>query len=381
MAVVAWAACAWAAPEDTVGGMTAPRTWTILAHLDARGGLDEAALTYERRLSAAAASGGYGLAVQAVARPGEVTTVRRQRLAVTGHLEASAAPMASSPAQALADFVEWGASVAPARHYALLVMGHGAGLLQAPNLPADALTPAVLREGLETACDHLGQPLDVVGLDTCYGGTVEVAYGLRKCCRYLTAAAGLIYSPGLDWAGALGDMGGRPEANTLVRRLVQRGMAERPDPLVLVAVDTRQLEPVCWQVRRLKRAVLADLKQELPVLTYARSHCQSWGERGELADLGELAAALAANGLDSDVRKAASELCSGLDSLTLCRWRSAAVTGASNSGIGVYLPPTFEPVPPDYLRAFEFASSSEWGALLESYWMRLADSLSGATTR
>lgn len=296
-------------------------------------------------------------------------------------MESSPASLASDPAHALAEFVGWGTAVAPARHYALLLMGHGAGLLQSPTLPPDALRPVALRDGLELACNRLGHPLDVVGLDTCYGGTLEVAYGLRKACRYLTAAAGLIYSPGLDWAGALSDLSVRPEASTLVRGLVKRGMPQRDQPVSLVGLDMRQLDPVCGAIQRLNRILLANLKQELPVLIYARSHCQSWGDRNELVDLGELMDSLGANGLSPEVKRAASEVRQGLASLAMCSWRSSESTAAAGCGVGVYFPPTFEPVPADYLQSFEFGSTSEWGRLLESYWMRLASSLSDASVR
>lgn len=319
--------------------------------------------------------------MQTVSAHGEGTVLRRERLASTGSVDSATAEPASDPGRGLAEFVTWGVQAAPARHYALLVMGHGAGLLQAPTLPPDTLRPVALREGLELACNRLGQPLDVVGLDTCYGGTLEIAYSLRKVCRYLTAAPGLIYSPGLDWAGALADLSVRPEAPTLVRGLVRRGMPQRDEPLALVGLDLRQLEPLCGQVQRLNRALQADHGGELPILIYARSHTQSWGDHSELVDLGVLAESLSSNGLSADVRGAAGEVLQGLTNLIMCRWESAETTACSGSGVGVYFPPTFEAVPPEYAKSYEFASTSEWGKLLDFYWTRLTSALSGPNTR
>lgn len=366
------------APSPPANAAATAPNWTVLAYLDARGGLDDAATAYEAKLYAAADAAHLGLAMQTISSRANASLLRRKCQTATGDRVAVGAEPAADAAQMLAEFVAWGTQVAPARHYALLIMGHGAGLLQAPSLPPDALRPQTLRVGLEMACSRLGQPLDVIGLDTCYGGTLEVAYSLRKVTRYLTATPGLIYSPGLDWAGALSDLSVRPEAPTLVRGLVQRGMPRRNEPLALVGIDMRQLEQVCLQVQHLSIALRMDLKQELPVLVSLRSRCQSWGDKRELVDLGALAEALGTSGLTPDVRKAATDLRHGLGSLTLCSWMSPDAT-SSGVGVGAYFPPTFEPVPPDYLELFEFPSTSEWGTLLESYWARLVSNLTDAT--
>ncbi|MGE5531831.1 MAG: clostripain-related cysteine peptidase [Bacteroidota bacterium] len=353
----------------TPAAAATPGEWTILAHLDVRGGLSEAAISYEKQLRTAAGAGHFGLSLEIV---GEGQPQLRRGVLSGSRLELGPASPAATSAQTLADFIAWSCRQAPARHYALLVMGHGAGLIQQQALPGDALKPEALQEGLKVACSTLGRPIDVVALDTCYGATLELAYGLRGVTRYLTAAPGLIYSPGLDWAGALADLSVQPQATALVQGLVRRGMLERGKDVALVGLDLRGAEPAVAQVLKLTAALERNFPQEQPLLTYARAQCASWGEQDELADLGELGAGLAALAASAETRAAARDLQASLNRLVISSWRSGSNPQRSGSGLGVYFPPTFEPVPAGYARNFGFAAASGWANLLDSYWTRLA---------
>jgi hypothetical protein len=355
----------------TPAAAATPGEWTILAHLDARGGLSEAAAFYEKQLKTAAAAAHIGLSMEMVGDSERQRQLRRGVLSGS-RLEFGPASPAATAAQTLADFIKWSCREAPARHYALLVMGHGAGLIQQQALPEDAIGPEALQEGLTIACRALGRPLDVVALDTCYGATLELAYGLRRVTRYLTAAPGLIYSPGLDWAAALADLSAQPQATALVQGLVRRGMPRCEKDVALVGLDLRGAEPAVAHVSKLTTALQRNFPLEQPLLTYARAQCASWGERDELADLGDLGAGLAASAAGDETRAAARDLQTSLTHLIICSWRSGTNSQRSASGLGVYFPPTFEPVPANYVRNFDFAAASGWADLLDSYWTRLA---------
>lgn len=301
-----------------------------------------------------------------------------------GVLSASAlaltATSAANAAESLASFISWASREAPARHYALLVMGHGTGLLQQPELFEDVLGPQALQDGLRKACQDLGRPLDVVALDTCYGATLELAYGLRRVTRYLTAAPGLIYTPGLNWAGALADLSVQPQATVLVQGLVRRGMPERGREVALVGLDLRHTDLAAARVLELTSALGRNFPQEQPLLTYARAQCASWGERDELADLGRLATALAASAAGEESRAAARDLQVSLSRLVISSWQSGSGQQRFVGGLGIYFPPTFEPVPMGYARNFDFASASGWANLLANYWTRLASMITDGAT-
>jgi hypothetical protein len=358
---------AWAEPPKT--------QWLVMAHLDGRGGLGQAVDAYERQLRAACGRHRLCVALQVFADSTTSPLAARRALLRPGkpRLIERVTPD-NRPGEALADFVSWASAAQPAEHYALLVMGHGAGLLAGPSVaPPGALRPLALRSGLAQVCPKLGQPMDVVCLDTCYGASLEVLYGLRGLCRYATAAPGLVYSPGLDWAGALSDLAARPAATSLVRGLVCRGMSRRDDGLALVGVDLDQMGSVCDRTRALAEALQAHLADEMPSLTWGRAQSRSWGDRTELVDVKALASCLQEGAATPEVREAAAELVSALNALIVAAWESDG--GAGPGALGVYFPPTLAGVPPEYRSDYEFASACGWAALLEIYWARVTQSL------
>ena len=362
------AACsAWGASDKS--------QWLILAHLDGRGGLGPAVDAYEHQLRASSARHGFSVALRIVVDQGPPLNAVRGVLWRSGQLQATQ-PVSRSDgaAEGLADFIAWATTAQPAEHYALLVMGHGAGLLSdAAALPAGALRPSALRAGLQQACAKLGQPLDVVCLDTCYGGTLEVLYGLRGSCLYATAAPGLIFSPGLDWAGALENLAQDPGALSLVRGVISKGMSRFEPASALVGVNMGQLGSVSDKARALSELLRAHLAAEMQTLTWARAHCRSWGDHGELADVAALASGLEHNAATPVVRAAAAELRAALEQVVVAAWES---NGAAEHGaLGVYFPLTLTETPPEYRSAYEFASSCGWAELLDSYWVRITQLL------
>lgn len=365
------AVSAWAAPPKT--------QWLIIAHLDARGGLTQAAASYERQLRAASTSLGLTIALQTVADgPPPTRTLRRELLGPGRTPTVVQVAPAESPATTLAALVSWASELQPAERYALLVMGHGAGLVGGgAALPADAMRPAMIRQGLQQARERLGQPLDVLCLDTCYGAALEVLYGLRGLCRYVTAAPGLINSPGLNWEGALSDLACDPVPLTLVRGLVSRGMLQREASLALVGVDMDRLGLVSERMHQLADELQLHLPDEMQTLTWARAHSRSWGDHAELVDVAGLADGLHENAATPAVRQAAGELFEGLASLVTAIWKSEG--GSKQGAVGVFFPPTLSETPPEYRTSYQFAQACGWAPLLESYWARLTQLLNVST--
>lgn len=108
--------------------------------------------------------------------------------------------------QTLEDFICWGIENYPARHYMLVLAGHGAGFMGAmtdftqscPQLMSTGGIRAAMREGTRKT----GRKLDVLLLDTCYLNLLEVIYelgaGLKAPNFIITSRAtpleGLSYS-------------------------------------------------------------------------------------------------------------------------------------------------------------------------------------------
>lgn len=281
------------------------------------------------------------------------------------------APPASG-AQAVEQLLTWAAGSTAAPHRVLLLMGHGAGLLRQETLPPGAVGAQALAQALPSVTNGPEEALEFVALDTCYGATLEGLYPLRDACRYVTASPGLIHSPGLNWAQALRRAGALDSAATLARAVVEAGMPVAEEPQSLVAVDMSRLTATGEATGKLAALLRADLPRQMPALTFARSHVNSWGSKDELVDLAALCGVLADNAPSDEVRAAAGALRTELGRLIVRRWECGEDAAG---GIGVFFPPTLQAAPEQYRHGYDFASTFGWSGLLESYWARVTELL------
>ena len=101
--------------------------------------------------------------------------------------------------QHLKSFVNIATAQCPAKHFALVLWGHGPELLFDDDAPSGAppskrkyLTPANLRkalEGTDLVKGKLGNAkLDIVAIDACCGALLELAIALQGCSTYLIAS-------------------------------------------------------------------------------------------------------------------------------------------------------------------------------------------------
>jgi hypothetical protein len=214
--------------------------------------------------------------------------------------------------------------------------------------------------------------VDLLALDTCFGASLEAAYELRTVARRLTAAPGLIYSPGLDWAGALARAGGTgTDAADLPRTLVRLGMTGRVDrQSALIALDLDKVADAASGLAEMATGLRSDLARTAPAVAVVRSRCQTWGSRGELCDLGQLAAGLAANAPSEGLRQAATRTAQAVATATLARWMSAGGDEAVRpvTALGVYFPATLERLPEGYARGLALGAGTGWTGFLTDYW-------------
>ncbi|TMQ20611.1 MAG: hypothetical protein E6J91_03565 [Deltaproteobacteria bacterium] len=130
--------------------------------------------------------------------------------------EARAEAPPATPGTRLADFLAWGIAHYPARHYAVIVWGHGFGFRPAGAPCCDAGVPRggialdvshavldipALRAALaETSAARLaGRPFDLYLSDACLMQTIEVAAELTGVARYIGGAEAKLDPLGLPY--------------------------------------------------------------------------------------------------------------------------------------------------------------------------------------
>ena len=101
----------------------------------------------------------------------------------------------------LYNFLSYGLSKYPAKHYMAVVAGHGAGTQRDFFLkdmtPSGYLTLNELKTVLKEIRYERGRPLDILGLDNCLMSMAEVSYELRGTVDYVVGCEG--FSPAAGW--------------------------------------------------------------------------------------------------------------------------------------------------------------------------------------
>jgi hypothetical protein len=360
--------------RPVAGAEEAPPHWLVIAHLDGRGGLGDVAQRYARELLAAAAPT-VSVLVQVVGEVSAAGTSGVTRQWSKGGLPATSPalvaklPAAASGGTLLTNLVIFGQSRFPANSCALVVLAHGGGL---PGMAtaSGGLTALQMGHALRAARGQGGRKLAVVGLDVCFSGTLEVASELSDAAAYLTAAPGLIYSPGLDWRGALAHSQADSSGATLARELVRRGML-RPGPkdAALVAVDLARMDRAEECLGRLAGRLETGTEDDWRAVGLLRGQARSWGDHDELCDVGELSASLAQGVPSADLRQAAARLRQALGEGVIAQWWSpGSLPVGQAAALGLYFPARLESVPASYAAEFALATSSGWAFFLRDYW-------------
>ncbi len=193
----------------------------------------------------------------------------------------------------LSSFVRWARQDYPANYYYLAIAGHGNGYQGTAwddtSGPNAYLSAAELRKALEDASGNGAKPIDVLHLDSCLMGLLDVAYELRDHVNYL------VVSQNLAWSFFLQD-----------RYRTQAGAATTPRQLGEAIVTTyadylEQQSQVSFSHEQYPYTIaLLDLHRAAPTVAALD---------GLARDLGAFAAANSANrGILAEIRTASQKL-------------------------------------------------------------------------
>jgi len=136
----------------------------------------------------------------------------------------------------LVDFMRWAAATYPAKHYMLIINGHGSGILSwnGPGSTSDSTPGRVVLPGLshfigydstdgdcltifelEAALGQFaqlpgGKKLDMLAIDGCFAGCVEALYQLRDVTDYFVASEGLVAGHGFRYTAIVDAIAAQP---------------------------------------------------------------------------------------------------------------------------------------------------------------------------
>lgn len=385
--------------------------WTVLAYLSGDSDLEQAALGYLGKLGEVRGTDRLQIAAQIDRTPGHsrewgdfVDTRRiafitrpggdRREAHQTGwHAEAN-----MGDPETLVSFASWGIETFPARHYLILLMGHGNGVRELTGKPedsppqsgigydasseGDSLTVREIGEACQRIAGALGeQPIGLLALDSCFSATAELGCEVAPAVECLTGSPGLIHEPGVPWDKVLAGVAENPAIGPrdLARRAVQLVAGEQSagDRAggAYMAVDLELAPRFQVALGALCDELRGDMFEVAPLVTAARAQAPTTGLHSEMLDLsaalGALAEAAEEQGLDrlaekADVARAIA------DAMVLAAWAQDGTDGQPTCrGWAVFFPPNLTAFPADYLESSTFARDTRWGAFLADYLQHL----------
>ena len=171
--------------------------------------------------------------------------------------------------ETLTRFVSWATQTWPARRYALVIWNHGDGwrslgdqtVLDTRAIASDDTSGSKMyMRDVRQALERSGARLDLIAMDACLMGMIEVAWELKDLSPLLVAAAHNIPTDGYEYTGLLGDLVQNPamDAGGLSRSILQsfgRFYQGHSRPLSLTAIDNRQLPALTQSLNELIQVI------------------------------------------------------------------------------------------------------------------------------
>ncbi|GAB4207812.1 MAG: clostripain-related cysteine peptidase [Roseiflexaceae bacterium] len=268
--------------------------------------------------------------------------------------------------QTLVDFVRWGQQHAPADHYYLALADHADSIngiaWDTSSGPNARLSPTDLREALVVLSEGGARPIDILHLDACLLGTVEIAYQLRGMARYLIVSEGLAWSA-FSYERYRAMIGTRTSPAELAgavvdayaARVSEARLGEEPLPFTIAALDMAAIEGLTSAANTFaieaQRFALEDPENRTR-LARLRDQAQFIDANADLAlssdetflDVGDWAGLVQRTVADPALRDAAAELRAALDQLILYErhatgsYQGRRVNLSRATGLALYYP-------------------------------------------
>ena len=226
------------------------KAWTVLIYTSASRDLETAVEASLQEITEAGAPED----VQVVAQMGAQGLARRYRLHDCEHPQElePARPAEMSRPEELRSFLLWAMEKYPARHYAVVLGGHGAGF-------GGAITDSQRRRmmslpELESALGELPQKPELVVFNTCLMAQAEVASQLQTTTPHLVASQSELRGLGLPLAGWIRELPQQEDGGGAATLLAASSQGERAP--AVSAIDLQRFPSLQQSMNSLASQIL-----------------------------------------------------------------------------------------------------------------------------
>ncbi len=247
----------------------------------------------------------------------------------------------------LANFVIWARSFYPADREALVIWNHGGGWQDGIAFDGnDSLTMPELRRALRSSTANGTDPLNVVVMDACLMGGLEVAAELQGMARYFVASPDLVNWDGLEYQVILKPQVLTPNTSPRVwTQQIVASFASRYDAYdsadTLMAADMRFAPNVGRELSDLADALTANLNAERAQIRVAFQQTRHYAPDYTTAiDLNQFCRELIQRSRTQSVRQAAQAVVQSLKDMIVDVWNDPQFAHTANSqrGLSIYFP-------------------------------------------
>jgi hypothetical protein len=333
--------------------------------------------------------------------------------------------------QTVIDFVRWAAQAAPAERYALVLWNHGSGWqpddfddlygearregLNASRVTARELSTlserqvglalftnsvkeviiqqtagerAILSDDgtghsldtieldrvLELAHEHLGQKLDLLGMDACLMSTLEVSFQVRDYASHVVGSEELEPGDGWPYTAIMRrlsddpDMEGQDLGRTVVDCYVESYSDLRDQwPVTQCALDVGYLDGFAASLDELATELHGAVGSELGATRVMQAQSRSAEFLGDLVDIKNFCQNLRAGQSEQGVKDAAQTVLDALEPGGLVVAEGHLGQGVEDcGGVTAYFPAPTDHMSP-YYSDLEFSKRYSWDDFLEAY--------------
>jgi hypothetical protein len=283
---------------------------------------------------------------------------------------------------ALADFVTWGIKEFPSDKYALILWDHGSGWkdlesrLETRGISYDSgsgnhLSQVDLRNALEKSLNNTGVKLDVIGMDACLMGSIEVAYDLKDYANYCVFSEVTVPGSGWPYDTVLSELIRTPsfEGMDFAKLSVYKYEEDYADQqgTTLSAIDLSKISNLTDAVNQLANSTISMSDQDkIQLLNIGLSSQKAdSGGYSDFHDLGDFAKLINTQLSDSSIKSDATAISAALQATVIAEYHDPTFPGAT--GLTIWIPNETQ-----YLsgistyRTLLFSTFTNWDELLES---------------
>lgn len=384
-----------AEPEDMGGDDTAEASpipeWTLLIFVNGDNDLEASALADISEMEQVGSTDAVNVLVQLdrserhTRADGDWSGARRYLVEADSEPQSITSPVLedlgatdSGSVQTVLDFVAWGASRWPAQRYALILWDHGDGwsfdengdVASTKGISYDdgagtgiSVAAGDLTELVQGAAAHLGQPIDLLGLDACTMSQWEVAWSVGTAANTMVASEDYEDLTGWPYDDILVDLIAEPtmDAPALGAQIALR-FHEVPDSTLSV-LDIAAIPSLTTNLDAVADAMMASgLAAE--ALHAAADGAQGYdGETSREHDLIDLLERIEAVSADPVVDAAAAAAIVAAQATILTNYNRAGAVKKSH-GLSIFSPSP-PSMPPLYARA-AWSAESRWDDLIRA---------------